>query len=122
MRVLFTILFSILVSCNLQGKKGVNISCTEKLVLKDSLVINWKLDSLGCNGFRNATVLQVIFEKYWLYTKGVNEIKIVLGRANEEYVNWLNDKEVNQYLDIILEIVALMVSFHFKVKSVGLKF
>ncbi len=87
MRILFAILFSILVSCNLQGKKDVIISCNEKLVLKDSLVINWKLDSLGCTGFRNAKVLQVIFEKYWLYTKGVNEIKLILGKANEEYVN-----------------------------------
>jgi len=87
MRVLFTILAPILFACNLPEKNNQDIPYTEKPVIKDTLVLNWQADSLGCNGFRNGRVLREIFEKYRLNTKGVNEVKLLLGKANEEYVN-----------------------------------
>jgi len=52
----------------------------------DSLLINWRADSLGCMGYRKKSIGN-IFKKYTLVSKGVDEMKRLLGKANEEYVN-----------------------------------
>lgn len=87
MRVLFTILAAILLTCNLPEKNNHDASYKEKPVIDDTLLLSWQADSLGCNGYRNGKVLKEIFEKYGLNTKGVNDVIFFLGKANEDYVN-----------------------------------
>lgn len=66
-----------------EGNKNIEIA-TENTT--DSLLINWRADSLGCIGYRKKSI-GTIFEKYTLVSKDVDEIKRLLGKANEEYLN-----------------------------------
>jgi hypothetical protein len=54
-------------------------------VQSDSLIIKWKMDSSGCNGFRNSERMDSIFKKYNLALKSIDSIKIILGNPNDEW-------------------------------------
>jgi len=88
MKVLIFIFSIVVISCNLsQSKNGsANVELTEQEA-KDTLVLNWQTDSLGCKGVRNIKTIKEIFDMYELKKKSADEIKYFLGKPNEEFKN-----------------------------------
>jgi hypothetical protein len=52
---------------------------------KDSLIIKWRIDSEGCNGYRTDARMDSIFKEYNLASKSIDSIKIILGEPNAEW-------------------------------------
>ena len=72
----------LLVSCgNIIKPPG---STSSKELIYDSLVIRWQHDSFGCMGFRKDSTLNLLFSRYGLKRKSIEEIKEVLGGPNLE--------------------------------------
>lgn len=49
----------------------------------DTLLVQWKNDSLGCNGLRTAEKAKALYKQYDLNVKTSNEITEILGKPNK---------------------------------------
>lgn len=70
--------FILLQNC---GNSNVNLLGKENNA--DTILIQWKADSLGCRGLRTAEKARVLYSQYNLKTKTSNEVTEILGNPNK---------------------------------------
>ena len=69
-----------------------------KNILNDSLISQWRSDSLGCMNVRSFILFEKIYSKYRFDTMGKQSIIYLLGRPNFTYSNE-NVEGLNYYMD-----------------------
>ncbi len=84
LKIIYFGVFIIIFSCeNNSSSRDVTNNSSQTIVKNDSLIMNWKKDSLGCLMYRRFELAENLFIKYELEGKDVNKIIEVFGKPNE---------------------------------------
>jgi hypothetical protein len=87
------IIFSSLVNCNFNKNikydtrnayNNIQQLQLKDTLLKDSLIIIWRQDSLGCEGKRSFQIAETLYSKYNFSCKNYQEVIDILGMPNEQ--------------------------------------
>jgi hypothetical protein len=72
-------------------------SCKRKDTNYNSIVNDWKIDSIGCNGLRNPNLANKLIGENKLEGKNVNDFEIIFGKPNEIRESFLEKTYVYYY-------------------------